>query len=1156
VKRPEPDTLRRVRRLALVLLYAATTAATTATAAPPAAADAGYTSRLKSVFKQRCYACHGALKQKAGLRLDTGALIRKGSENGVVVEPGAVEASALLQRVTARDVSERMPPVGKPLEPGEIAAIRKWIAAGSPSPAVEEREADPRDHWSFRRPVRKALPEISRPGWAHNAVDRFVHARYDQHGLRPVADAPPAVLLRRVHLDLVGLPPTVGQLRAFLADPSRAHYHRIVDRLLASPRYGERWGRHWMDVWRYSDWYGRRKVNDVRNSAPQIWRWRDWIIDSLNSDKSYARMVQEMLAADELAASDDSAWPATGYLIRNYFSLNPNDWMRHSVEYTGKAFLGLTFNCAHCHDHKYDPITHEDYFRMRAFFEPMGVRQDRVPGQPDPPPYPPYVYSGSRTAVRIGMVRIFDEKPDAKTWLYTGGDERNKDKERGSITAGVPAFLEELFPEIKPIELPLSGWYPGSRPNIQHTVIQEQRQTVATAEQRLKEVSSQPVDTRDLQQQLARARVDLDKAVKDAVASGQSGALVGKQSLYIDATTGRRIVQNTLPGLKSVPQGTRISFQLKILEDNHVNFQLAKNTKAGLTSLFVGFIGGKIEAYHPGGYSQFVAGRYDFAAKQNHFHVTLVVDPEQDRVLLSIRLEGARDLLVSDVPIALNGWNPTKHPHQPVTFDCRTGTKVLVDDVQLVAGGQRFSWGFESPQFSDGEDVAGIEGWMIHSESQPAATSSVSMIAGCESARESYTAFKQVEAALQTATLGTRVARDGLAAKRLKLASIQATVDADNAKRDKAAVSKIEALAGDAYRKQLAADLAMADWQILESRFELGKAGALPKDDKQKAPRIKKLQKQMADAKKQKQDVEKKRAKSPESSSYALLSRVTSSTSTGRRASLARFIADDRNPLTPRVAVNHIWLRHFHVPLVESVYDFGRNGKQPTHPELLDWLAVELVEHDWSMKRLHRLMVTSHVYQLSDQKLGTEEAIGQNVARDKDNFWYWRRRRGRMEAEVIRDSVLMLAGRLDSTIGGQVLLNTRALSTGRRSLYYEVYPEAGGNTQFAELFDPPDPGDCFRRTSTVVPQQALALSNSDLIQLATAGTARHIDGPTPEAFIRKAFVRVLSRLASEDEVAACQAFWAQQLQELKDEGRVRESLVRVLFNHNDFVTIR
>ena len=1152
--------MRLVDRLNLALLCAtaATTAAATtaANAAPPASADAGYTSRLKSVFKQRCYACHGALKQQAGLRLDTGALIRKGSENGAIVERGAVERSALLQKVTATDLSERMPPIGKPLEPAEIAAIRKWIAAGSPSPAAEEAEVDPRNHWSFRRPLRKTEPVISQPLWAYNSIDRFIHAQYDRQGLRPVADALPEVLLRRAHLDLVGLPPTAGQLQAYLADPSQAHYRRIVDRLLASPRYGERWGRHWMDVWRYSDWYGRRKVNDVRNSAPQIWRWRDWIINSLNSDKSYARMVQEMLAADELAARDDSAWPATGYLIRNYFSLNPNDWMRHSVEYTGKAFLGLTFNCAHCHDHKYDPITHEDYFRMRAFFEPMGVRQDRVPGQPDPPPYPPYVYSGSRTAVRIGMVRIFDERPDAKTWLYTGGDERNKDKERGSITAGVPSFLADLFPEINPIELPLEGWYPGSRPNIQQTVLEEQRQAVAAAQLRLNEVSDQPVDTRALQQKLAQARAALDEAVKQAMAAGQGGALAGRQSLFIDAETGRRIVQNTMPGLKSLPRGTRISFQLKILEDNHVNFQLAKNTRTGLTALYLAFVNGKISGYRPGGYSEFTLGRYDAAAGQVHFHVSLVIEPDGDRALVSVRLEGSRKDLCHDVPIALNGWNPTKHPHQPFTFDCRTGTKVLVDEVELVAGAQRFRWGFESPLFPDGEDVAGIEGWQIHPQSEPAATSVVSMIAGSELARESYTRFKQVEASLAAASLGTRVARDGLAAKRLKLASIEATVAADTAKRQRVKPAKIQALSRDAYGKQLAADTAVADWQILEARFELGRARGLPKDDKQKAARIKTLQQQLDAARKAKQAVVTRRAKAAVSTEYTLMSRVTSNRSTGRRASLARFIGDDRNPLTPRVAVNHIWLRHFHVPLVESVYDFGRNGKRPTHPDLLDWLAVELVEHDWSMKRLHRLMVTSHVYQLSDQKLGSEESIGHNVARDKDNLWYWRRRRGRMEAEVIRDSVLALAGRLDSSIGGRVLLNTRALSTGRRSLYYEVYPEAGGNTLFAEVFDPADPGDCFRRTTTVVPQQALALSNSDLIQMATAGTAGQIEGTKPETFIRNAFVHVLSRPASDEEVAACEAFWAEQLRELKDEVRVRESLVRVLFNHNDFVTIR
>ncbi|GIT28566.1 MAG: hypothetical protein Ct9H300mP1_06120 [Planctomycetaceae bacterium] len=354
------------------------------------AADVDYASQIKSVFKHRCYACHGALKQEAGLRLDSGQLIRKGSENGVIVQKAAVEASGLLKRVTAKDPAERMPPIGMPLEPGEIAAIRNWIAAGSPSPVNEKPEADPRDHWSFRPPVGpKPLPTISRPGVGLQCCRPLcscpVRPTETETGGRcgsrgPVeTGAPGPGRSSAVIRTIAGVPGPIPRR------PITAKWLIGCWRLLAMGNAGGAldgclalFGLVWPSQ-------GRR----CPQQCAQIWRWRDWIIDSLNRDKSYAQMVREMLAADELSATDDSAWPATGYLIRNYFSLNPNDWMRHSVEYTGKAFLGLTFNCAHCHDHKYDPITHEDYFRMRAFFEPMGVRQDRVPGQPGSPSVSP-----------------------------------------------------------------------------------------------------------------------------------------------------------------------------------------------------------------------------------------------------------------------------------------------------------------------------------------------------------------------------------------------------------------------------------------------------------------------------------------------------------------------------------------------------------------------------------------------------------------------------------------------------------------------------------------------------------------------------------------------------------------------------------------------
>ena len=329
-----------------------------------ARAEVDYAAQVKPLLRQKCYACHGALKQKAGLRVDTVALMLQGGESGPALVAGKAAASALLERVTETDPHERMPQEGEQLTAEQIALLRNWIDAGAHGPANEIPEADPKQHWAFQVVRRPAAPSAT--GLGRNAIDAFVNEALAREKLTPLPEASRSVLLRRVYLDLIGLPPTREELHAFLDDQSPDAYERTVDRLLNDPRHGERWGRHWMDVWRYSDWYGRRSANDVWNSAPQIWRWRDWIVNSLNADKGYDRMISEMLAADEIAPLDDEAAVATGFLIRNWYALNQNQWMREIIEHTGKSFLGLTFQCAHCHDHKYDPIAQQDYFRFRA----------------------------------------------------------------------------------------------------------------------------------------------------------------------------------------------------------------------------------------------------------------------------------------------------------------------------------------------------------------------------------------------------------------------------------------------------------------------------------------------------------------------------------------------------------------------------------------------------------------------------------------------------------------------------------------------------------------------------------------------------------------------------------------------------------------------
>ena len=240
-----------------------------------------------------------ALKQEAQLRLDTQKSILQGGDNGPAIVVGKSKTSLLVERVTATDASQRMPPEGAPLTPKQIAELEKWIELGASGIENELPEPDPRDHWAFRAPVKTAIPTIAA---ASNPVDAFLLSRLQEAGLSPRPLADKGTWLRRVTIDLVGLPPTRKEMIAFEADQSDAAYEHVVDRLLADPRYGERWGRHWMDVWRYADWHGRRYVPDVWNSAPQIWRWRDWIIESLNNDHGYDQMVREMLAADEIAA--------------------------------------------------------------------------------------------------------------------------------------------------------------------------------------------------------------------------------------------------------------------------------------------------------------------------------------------------------------------------------------------------------------------------------------------------------------------------------------------------------------------------------------------------------------------------------------------------------------------------------------------------------------------------------------------------------------------------------------------------------------------------------------------------------------------------------------------------------------------------------------
>ena len=311
------------------------------------------------------------------------------------------------------------------------------FARGRATIAALERSQSGYPWNPFERVDRPPVPVVRAPGALaiRNPIDAFIAAEQTARGLTPRPEASRPVLLRRVTLDLTGLPPTPEELHDFLDDASPDAYEKVVDRLLASPRYGERWGRHWMDVWRYSDWAGWGQ--QVRDSQPHIWHWRDWIVESLNRDTPYDRMVVAMLAADEESPEDLDALRATGYLARNFKLLSREKWMQDVVDHTGQAFLGVTIGCARCHDHMYDPIFQKEYYQLRAIFEPHQVRIDPVPGAID-----------TKTD---GIPRAFDAQPGAKTLLFIRGDDRYPTG--NPLAPGVPESLGGSL-DVKPVALP------------------------------------------------------------------------------------------------------------------------------------------------------------------------------------------------------------------------------------------------------------------------------------------------------------------------------------------------------------------------------------------------------------------------------------------------------------------------------------------------------------------------------------------------------------------------------------------------------------------------------------------------------------------------------------------------------------------------------
>ena len=1050
------------------------------------ATDVDYATDIKPLLAEKCGSCHGVLRQESGLRLDTQPLMVTGGDSGAAVVPGDPDGSLLLERVTATD-DLRMPPPdeGSALTAQQTALLRQWISGGAMAPP-ETAAASPLDHWAFQPIVQPAIPPA-----ADHPIDALLGQHHQAHGLRPQPPVERSLLIRRLYLDLIGLPPTRAQLND--ARPVAA----IVEELLHSPHHGERWGRHWMDVWRYSDWYGLNQ--QLRNSQKHMWHWRDWIVNSLNADKAYDRMIHEMLAGDELAPLDPEVVAGTGFLARNYYLFNRTTWLDATIEHTGKAFLGLTLNCAKCHDHKYDPVSQQDYYQFRALLEPHQVRLDPIPGT---------------DLAADGLPRVFDGHLTAPTRLHRRGNPKDPDPDL-TITPQVPAIFADFQPAIREVTLPAAAWVPAIRPEVFAHRRQQAEDRLTAARQAL--MKARPAaDARPPEPFSFRDDFSMiDESVWQVVGPWRSED--GHAVITQPATSDRRLqLKKSMPAdfelscryiTTGGQQWKSIVFRFDESHDHNWSNAVYTSAHAPQPKIQVSHTRNGQTSYPAQGRQPYPVRLHEICelrvAVRNRLVNVWLNGEFQLAYLLPSRQTGTFSIAAFDASVAIDEISVNTLPTTASLTPAGNDNSDSAADADTLARWRQADF-----------DVARRE------------REAVLAIHAAEVARRTVPRPTDTDALIQQAATAQAEARLAKAARAEQKAGADSKRQAAAAADRKRAEQQLAAATGN----QPHYDLPVVSQQALEGP-----------DHK--------------------------------ASDYA---QVYPSTSTGRRLSLARWMTSPQNPLTARVAVNHVWMRHFGEPLVESVFDFGLRAKQPVQQQLLDYLAADFMAHGWSFRHLHRRIVLSAAYQRSSS---IAAADARTLAVDPDNHYLWRMNARRMEAQIVRDSLLHLSGTLDTTFGGPPV----DVNGGRRrSLYFRHSRD--DRDKFLSMFDDADLLQCYRRSESIVPQQALALANSELslqaaariaAQLESLGQASTSQTATPEkrdspdtdeftAFVTDAFFLLLGRQASAAEQQVCRQFHDQLKQRLTDNRlspddirqRIRTRLIHSLQNHNDFVTIR
>jgi hypothetical protein len=1016
-----------------------------AEAAPPEAAEF-FEKEVRPLLAEHCHRCHGDAKPKGGLRLTSRASVLKGGDTGPAAVAGKPEQSLLVRAVGYTDDELRMPPKGK-LSDRQIAILTRWVQSGLPWPETATQtvggpggkfvltEAQ-RRFWSFQPVKAVAAPAVRDAGWARSDLDRFILAGLEAKGLRPAAPADKRTLLRRATFDLTGLPPTPDEIDAFLKDDSPDAFRRVVDRLLASPAYGERWGRHWLDLVRYTDSFDARGLGGTMDCA-DAWRYRDWVVAAFNRDMPYDRFLTYQIAGDLLPGGfDRDGVIATGLLALGNWGGGDADKEKlltdiadDQVDVVSRTFLGLTMACARCHDHKFDPLSQADYYGLAGVFFSTHILPNVGPKTDGPPmlriPLLPPEELARREQVQQRLAALDKEIAAATEQAY-----------RSFARAQLAQTADYL----------LAAW--DSR----------QQRPAASAD----EVARR----RGLHGFALRQWLDFLGYSDDyPLMPRRTDNVQGKANVYgwrgepdcpnalINATDEELVILSFKVPPRGVTvhpgpsNGVAVTWQSPVAGTVRVRGRLADADPNGGDG-----VAWLIDLRTAGGRRELAAGDLPNGGEQNFqkgrgaAHLDEVSVRPGDRIDLLVlpKVNYICDTTVVELEISLKDGSQ-KWSLRDLADDPRSEARTNPHADRF---GNAGVWAFRDMARSRRGGQApgpgpGLEAWdkavaavragkLDRKGLERAAAESQKTFTLTDARSPFWITNKEDEAALPAETraaLGRLTQeRDGL--RRTPLPPPEFANGAQEGGvpgSPHAGVHDVPIHIRGRYDRL---------GELVPRRFPEVLAGT--------------------DAK--------------------LITKGSG------RLELAHWLARPDHPLTARVMVNRIWQHHFGRGLVSTPSNFGKLGRPPSHPELLDWLATDFVRFGWSIKQMHRRILLSATY----QQASTAETA--TLAADPDNVLLGRLSRQRLEAEAIRDSVLAVAGRLDRRPGGVAV---RDFNAPRRTLYLMTI--RSDRTGFLPLFDVADPtAPVEARTVSTVAPQALFLLNHPFILEHTRALAKRL----------------------------------------------------------------